>query len=108
MIIAAWVVVTDSGGIQEEAPSFGLPVIIARETTERPEVVETGFGRLVGSSYESIAAGVRAATGHSQRQFIVGANPFGRGDAGHKVANHLLKLNRRGHTNRTIRERISA
>ncbi|HEY0120358.1 MAG TPA: UDP-N-acetylglucosamine 2-epimerase (non-hydrolyzing), partial [Rhizobium sp.] len=41
----AWTVVTDSGGVQEEAPTFGLPILIARESTERPEVIEAGFGR---------------------------------------------------------------
>jgi UDP-N-acetylglucosamine 2-epimerase len=88
----AWVAVTDSGGIQEEAPTFGLPVIIARDTTERPEVVDAGFGRLVGSSCESIVAGVRAATMCTKRQVIPGENPFGRGDAGQKIARHLLEL----------------
>jgi UDP-N-acetylglucosamine 2-epimerase len=103
----AWVVVTDSGGVQEEAPSFGLPVIIARDTTERPEVVETGFGRLVGSSYESIVAGVREATRHPQRQFIVGANPFGQGDSGRQIAHQLLNRQPRC-AHRPIQERISA
>jgi UDP-N-acetylglucosamine 2-epimerase len=104
----AWVVVTDSGGIQEEAPTFGLPVIIARDTTERPEAVEAGFGRLVGSSYASIVAGVRAATSQAQRQVIAGKNPFGEGDAGRKIAAHLLGLKQRGQTYRPIEERMSA
>jgi UDP-N-acetylglucosamine 2-epimerase len=42
-------VVTDSGGIQEEAPSFGKPVLVTRETTERPEAMELGLAALVGT-----------------------------------------------------------
>ena len=48
----AWTVVTDSGGVQEEAPTFGLQILITRESTERPEVVEAGFGTLVGSELQ--------------------------------------------------------
>jgi len=47
---ASYLVVTDSGGIQEEAPTFGRPVLVARETTERPEAVEAGTAQLVGTS----------------------------------------------------------
>ena len=59
LLSKAWVVVTDSGGVQEEAPTFGLPILIARDTTERPEVIEAGFGRLVGSDFAAIVDGVR-------------------------------------------------
>jgi UDP-N-acetylglucosamine 2-epimerase len=56
LLSKAWVVVTDSGGVQEEAPTFGLPVLITRDTTERPEVIEAGFGQLVGSDTVGSAA----------------------------------------------------
>lgn len=104
----AWVAVTDSGGVQEEAPTFGLPVIIARDTTERPEVVDAGFGRLVGASYESIVAGVRAATTCTKRQIIAGENPFGRGDAGRKIAQHLLGSQARSQEHHPIQPLIPA
>lgn len=104
----AWVVVTDSGGVQEEAPTFGLPVIIARDTTERPEVIDAGFGRLVGSSYTSIVAGVRAATIRAKRQVIPGDNPFGRGDAGQRIARHLAGPHQGFRTPHTIESRIPA
>src|SRR5690606_17976323 len=47
-------VVTDSGGLQEEAPSLGKPVLVIREETERPEGIEAGTARLVGTSYEGV------------------------------------------------------
>jgi UDP-N-acetylglucosamine 2-epimerase len=103
----AWVVVTDSGGVQEEAPTFGLRVIIARDTTERPEVVDAGFGRLVGSSYEAIVSGVRTATMYAQRQVIAGANPFGEGDAGKKIASLLPGVRSSPRVHRPLEEAIS-
>lgn len=48
LLSASWVVVSDSGGVQEEAPSFGKPLLVLRDTTERPEVIECGVGKLVG------------------------------------------------------------
>lgn len=104
----AWVVVTDSGGVQEEAPTFGLRVIIARDTTERPEVVDAGFGALVGSNYEAIVAGVRTATMHAQRQVIAGANPFGDGDAGKKIASLLPGFRFSPRVHRPLQEAIPA
>jgi UDP-N-acetylglucosamine 2-epimerase len=86
----AWTVVTDSGGIQEEAPTFGLQILIARETTERPEVVEAGFGTLVGSDCRAIVSGVRKLTATDQRQLLPAKNPFGRGDASDRIAAHLM------------------
>jgi len=87
----AWTVVTDSGGVQEEAPTFGLQILITRESTERPEVVENGFGRLVGSDYEAIIDGVRKLTASNERQLIKAPNPFGRGDAAERIAARIMK-----------------
>ena len=50
----AEIILTDSGGIQEEAPSLGKPVLVMRDTTERPEALEAGTVKLVGTSIESI------------------------------------------------------
>jgi UDP-N-acetylglucosamine 2-epimerase len=52
------IILTDSGGVQEEAPSLGKPVLVMRDTTERPEVVEAGLARLVGCAREAIVEGV--------------------------------------------------
>lgn len=82
----AWTVVTDSGGIQEEAPTFGMPIVITREVTERPEVVEAGFGRLVGSDTDAMVDHVRALTAGARPVRIAGRNPFGDGKAAEFIA----------------------
>lgn len=89
LLSKAWVVVTDSGGVQEEAPTFGLPVLITRDTTERPEVIEAGFGQLVGSNTAAIVRGVRALTQSDRPQRVPGQNPFGRGDSAVQIAERL-------------------
>lgn len=108
LLARAWIVVTDSGGVQEEAPSFGLPVIIARDTTERREVIEAGFGRLVGSNFEAIVVAVREATAQATRPVISGENPFGRGDAGRKIVNHLLAQNKESEMPKMLKDRVLA
>lgn len=90
----AWTVVTDSGGVQEEAPTFGLQILITRESTERPEVVEAGFGTLVGSDYYAIVEGVRELTSGNERQLLNAPNPFGSGIASELIAASLTD----GHT----------
>ncbi|MFP3499316.1 UDP-N-acetylglucosamine 2-epimerase, partial [Pseudomonas sp. SIMBA_059] len=54
----AWLILTDSGGIQEEAPSLGKPVLVMRDTTERPEAVDAGTVKLVGTDIARIVAEV--------------------------------------------------
>ncbi len=85
----AWTVVTNSGGVQEEAPTFGLQILITRDSTERPEVVEAGFGTLVGSDYDAIVRGVRRLTASDKPQLLTAPNPFGRGDSSESIAAHL-------------------
>jgi UDP-N-acetylglucosamine 2-epimerase len=89
LLSRAWTVVSDSGGVQEEAPSFGLQILITRDTTERPEVIEAGFGRLVGSDFNAIVDGVRNLTASDHIQLLHKANPFGRGDSAVQIAHHL-------------------
>jgi UDP-N-acetylglucosamine 2-epimerase (non-hydrolysing) len=68
------VILTDSGGIQEEAPSLGVPVLVARETTERPEAVESGANRIVGTGRAEVAAALRR---HLEAPFRrPGSRPF--------------------------------
>lgn len=86
----AWTIITDSGGIQEEAPCFHRPIVITRESTERPEVVSAGFGRLVGGDPHRLVATVRELTRGSEPIFIEGANPFGTGDAAATITARLL------------------
>jgi len=87
----AWIVVSDSGGVQEEAPSFGLKVLITRDTTERPEVIESGFGRLVGHSFDAIVDGVRQATAGKQPMRLNAPNPFGDGTSAARIVAMLQR-----------------
>ena len=84
----AAVVLTDSGGIQEEAPSFGTPVLVLREVTERPEGVRAGVAELVGTDPDRIFASARRALaeGEAGRERRRGANPYGDGRAGERIA----------------------
>ena len=84
-------VVTDSGGIQEEAPSFGKPVLVTRETTERPEAMEQGLAKLVGTDeqllFDSMCALLDDAQAYRHMSRI--ANPYGDGRASWRVADRL-------------------
>jgi UDP-N-acetylglucosamine 2-epimerase len=90
LLSRAWCVVSDSGGVQEEAPAFGLQILITRDTTERPEVIESGFGRLVASDMTAIVEGVRELTSASEPMLLASPNPFGAGDAGERIAAALI------------------
>ena len=62
----AYIVLTDSGGIQEEAPGLGKPVLVMRDTTERPEALEAGTVKLVGTDYDKIVHEVSALIDNSE------------------------------------------
>ncbi|WP_105640913.1 non-hydrolyzing UDP-N-acetylglucosamine 2-epimerase [Cronobacter dublinensis] len=91
----AWLILTDSGGIQEEAPSLGKPVLVMRETTERPEAVEAGTVRLVGTDTRRIVDEVtRLLHDDAAYQAMSHAhNPYGDGQACERIL-HALKNNR--------------
>ena len=83
LIARSHIVLTDSGGIQEEGPSLGKPVLVMRDTTERPEAVTAGTARLVGTDQATIVSAVRALL-HDQASFDAMAhavNPYGDGRA---------------------------
>jgi UDP-N-acetylglucosamine 2-epimerase (non-hydrolysing) len=84
-------VVTDSGGIQEEAPSFGKPVLVTRDTTERPEAMELGLARLVGTDeerlYFEMAALLDDPDAYARMSRV--ANPYGDGRASIRIAQRL-------------------
>lgn len=86
-----FLVLTDSGGIQEEAPSLGKPVLVMRETTERPEAVEVGTVRLVGANKQKIVDGVAALLDDENlyRQMSHTHNPYGDGKACAKIVEVL-------------------
>ena len=88
----AHVILTDSGGIQEEAPSLGKPVLVLREVTERPEAVEAGTVQLVGTDTQKIVAACTRLLDDENyyRQFSQRANPYGDGTASKQIVNSLL------------------
>ena len=93
MLRRAWIVVTDSGGIQEEAPGLGKPVLVMRETTERPEAVAAGTARLVGTSPERILAAIHDLheNAASYRSMASAKNPFGDGHAAERIEERLAQ-----------------
>ncbi len=88
----AKLIITDSGGIQEEAPSLGIPVLVTRDTTERPEAVSSGTVKLVGSSYQTILSEATALLDDPalHRSMSVAQNPYGDGLACKRIVDDLL------------------
>lgn len=84
---------TDSGGIQEEAPSLGKPVLVMRTTTERPEAVEAGTVRLVGTDAPTIVSSVNKLLDDAQeyRRMSLAHNPYGDGKAADRIASILTQ-----------------
>jgi UDP-N-acetylglucosamine 2-epimerase (non-hydrolysing) len=87
-------ILTDSGGVQEEAPSLGKPVLVMRNTTERPEAVEAGTVELVGTNEDAIhAATTRLLTDHvAYEQMSRAHNPYGDGLAARRIAEALEQI----------------
>lgn len=91
----ATIILTDSGGIQEEAPAFGIPALVMRETTERPEGIDAGVLKLVGTEQHVI---VRTAEEllddeSAYARMARAANPYGDGHAAEKIIAAMLKMN---------------
>ena len=89
----AYLIVTDSGGIQEEAPALGKPVLVTRDTTERPEAIEAGTARLIGTSAEALVASVNELLDDPQSYAAMAQakNPFGDGAAARRIIDRLVK-----------------
>ena len=87
----SYIVLTDSGGIQEEAPGLGKPVLVMRDTTERPEAVEAGTVRLVGTDYDKIMMEVSALLDdqHHYEEMSHAVNPYGDGKACPRIVEKL-------------------
>ncbi len=85
-------ILTDSGGLQEEAPSFGVPVLVMRETTERPEGVESGTLRLVGTETGHIVQEAKRLLDDKSEyaKMAKASNPYGDGHAAERIVEALL------------------
>jgi UDP-N-acetylglucosamine 2-epimerase (non-hydrolysing) len=91
LLSASWLVLTDSGGVQEEAPALGRPVLVLRDTTERPEAVEQGVARLVGTDPDAILSAALALIDHPDERDRMArtVSPFGDGRAAIRIADIL-------------------
>lgn len=89
---AAHLILTDSGGIQEEAPVLGKPVLVMRDQTERPEAINAGVARLVGADTQAIVAETSRLLddGNHYRAMAQGSSPYGDGQAGTRIADAVL------------------
>lgn len=93
LLANSYLVLTDSGGIQEEAPSFGKPVLVMRETTERPEAVSAGTVRLVGSKKSEIISSTKQLLNDDElySTMATAINPYGDGRASQRIVAHIIE-----------------
>lgn len=92
LLSRAYLVLTDSGGIQEEAPSLGKPVLVMRDTTERPEALKAGVVRLVGTDYDKIVAETARLLEDetAYHEMSKAGSPYGDGLASRRIADFLV------------------
>ena len=85
------IVLTDSGGIQEEAPGLGKPVLVMRDTTDRPEALEAGTVKLVGTNYDKIVDGISTLLDDKvyYEEMSKSVNPYGDGKASERIVNNI-------------------
>lgn len=97
---AAYLVLTDSGGIQEEAPALGKPVLVLRKVTERPEAIEAGTARLVGTDHDRIVRETeRLLSDRAEYDRMARAvSPYGDGHAAERIVEHLGSVRSAGRT----------
>lgn len=90
----SYLILTDSGGIQEEAPSLGIPVLVMRNTTERPEAVESGTVKMVGVDRNKIIQAVSflLTDVNSYKKMSKARNPYGDGNASKRIREHLMTV----------------
>jgi UDP-N-acetylglucosamine 2-epimerase (non-hydrolysing) len=96
------IILTDSGGVQEEAPSLNKPVLILRESTERPEGIESGCLKLVGTNQDAIFAATSQLLTEKARydQMANSVNPYGDGKAAERIIDHALDYIHRNKTSK--------
>ncbi len=88
----SYIILTDSGGIQEEAPSLGKPVLVLRDETERPEAVEAGVVKLIGTNSKKIIKEVKELLDHKEKylEMTRNINPYGDGKASERIVKKIL------------------
>lgn len=93
LMLHSTIILTDSGGIQEEAPALGLPVLVMRDTTERPEAVDAGTVKLVGTDIDSIVKNVDELLSNTELYNMMSRahNPYGDGRACQRIVETLKK-----------------
>ena len=95
LMTQSYLIITDSGGVQEEAPSLGKPVLVMRDTTERPEAVEAGTVILVGTDKQKIIQEAQILLDNKEIYKKMSAlhNPYGDGKACEKIVNFIKNIN---------------
>lgn len=90
----SYIILTDSGGVQEEAPSLGKPVLVMRDTTERPEAVKAGTAKLVGANAAKIVFGIEELLDNVTAYNVMSSreNPFGDGLASTRISERVVKF----------------
>ena len=93
LMMRAHLIMTDSGGVQEEAPSLGKPVLVMRDTSERPEAITAGTARLVGTSVATIVEAANAVLDNATiyEAMSRASNPYGDGTAGERIVRSLCE-----------------
>lgn len=94
LMMRSHIILTDSGGIQEEAPSLGKPVLVMRDTTERPEAVSAGTARLVGAKADAITAGISRLLDEpgAYEAMATASNPYGDGRAAERITQRIHRF----------------
>lgn len=85
-------IMTDSGGVQEEAPSLGKPTLVLRDTTERPEAIEAGTAKLVGTRYDEVIKYMELLEGELYQEMSKANNPYGDGKTSQRIREYLQSI----------------
>ena len=92
LMAKSYMIITDSGGLQEEAPSLGKPVLVIREETERPEGIEAGTAKLVGTNYDNVYKEMNILISNSEeyKRMANAVNPYGDGKAAKRIVDVII------------------
>ena len=82
-------IMTDSGGIQEEAPTLGKPTLVLRDTTERPEAIKAGTAKLIGTDYKNVIKYMELLEGKLYQDMLKEGNPYGDGETSERIYRYL-------------------